>query len=403
MTAHSGAGPLAGVRIADFTLHAAGPFCTHMLVQLGAESIKIESAVRPDIFRRPHPVYGRMEAAQFDQTAAGKRSITLNLKDRRAADIAKRLVAVSDIVVESFRPGVLGRLGLGFDDLKQVRPDVVLVSISSSGQTGPDHELPGYASLFSAWGGLGHLTGFADGPPVEIRHVMDHSTGLAAAMAGVAALHQRRRTGQAQHVDVAAREIASALVGDALLYTAVTGGSVGRQGNDRPYMAPYGVYPCAGDDRWVSIAVRGEEEWRRFAEATGRTDWLQDPRFSDGVERFRNRQALDAEVSVWTRGHTTDEVEKLLQNAGVPAMASHTNEDVAHDAHLRARGVIGELSGPAGLTRTAILKTWRFSRTDNALATWTPELGEGNRDVLGGLLGMSLEEIDRLQAERVVY
>src|SRR5262245_9140223 len=242
--------PLAGVRIADFTIHAAGPFGTQLLAQLGAECIKIESKTRPDAFRKPHAVYGRMSAATFDQVSVNKLSVRLNLKQPEAVALAKRLVSISDVAAESFRAGVMNRLGLGFDDLRAVKPDVILLSLSSCGQTGPDSHFAGYAPLFGAWGGLGWMTGYADGPPVEMRHVMDHSAGIHAALATVAALHQRRRTGQAQHVDLAAREVASAMIGDALL-VASTGATPARPGNGDFGMAPHGVYATARADRWL--------------------------------------------------------------------------------------------------------------------------------------------------------
>ncbi|OGA52975.1 MAG: hypothetical protein A3G24_24020, partial [Betaproteobacteria bacterium RIFCSPLOWO2_12_FULL_62_13] len=259
--------PLHGVRVADFTLHAAGPFCAHVLSLLGAECIKIETAERPDIFRKPHPVYGRMESATFDQVASNKLSIRLNLKQPRGVDLAKRLVAVCDIVAESFRPGVMDRLGLSYEALKAVKPDIVMVSVSASGQTGPERGYAGYAPLFGAAGGLGTLTGYEDGPPTEIRHVMDHSSGLTAAMATLAAYLLKKRTGAGQHVDVAAREVACGFIGDALLQFAATGVAPRRTGNDAPQIAPHNVYPCAGEDRWVSIVVSTEGEWRAFATA----------------------------------------------------------------------------------------------------------------------------------------
>ena len=209
--------PLQGVRIADFTIHAAGPFCTHMLTQLGAQCIKIESRSRPDAFRKPHAVYGRMVPATFDQVSANKLSVRLNLKTSQGVELAKRLVAVSDVAAESFRPGVMQRLGLGFDVLEQAKSDILLLSLSSCGQTGPDLHFAGYAPLFGAWGGLGWMTGYPDGPPVEMRHVMDHSAGLHAALAVIAGLHQRRRTGRSQHIDLAAREVASAMIGEVLV------------------------------------------------------------------------------------------------------------------------------------------------------------------------------------------
>ncbi len=222
--------PLAGVRIADFTIHAAGPFGTQLLAQLGAECIKIESKTRPDAFRKPHAVYGRMTAATFDQVSVNKLSVRLNLKQPEAVQLAKRLVSICDVAAESFRAGVMKRLGLGFEELRAVKPDIILLSLSSCGQSGPDSHFAGYAPLFGAWGGLGWMTGYADGPPVEMRHVMDHSAGIHAALAAMAALLQRRRTGKAQHVDLAAREVASAMIGDALIQASM-GFTPARPGN----------------------------------------------------------------------------------------------------------------------------------------------------------------------------
>ena len=224
------AAPWRACGVLDFTLHAAGPFCTHLLTVLGAECIKIETAARPDIFRKPHPVYGRMESATFDQVNAGKKSIRLNLKHPRGVELARQLVALSDIVAESFRPGVMKRLGLDYESLKAIKPDLVMLSVSAAGQSGPDSRHAGYAPLFGAGGGLGHLTGYSDGPPVEVRHVMDHSTGLAATAGVLAACYRRKRTGQGQHVDVAASDVAMSFIGDALLEAAFKGVVPSRKG-----------------------------------------------------------------------------------------------------------------------------------------------------------------------------
>lgn len=395
--------PLSGVRVADFTLHAAGPFCVHMLSLLGAECIKIETAERLDIFRKPHPVYGRMESATFDQVASNKLSIQLNLKRPRGVELAKRLVAISDIVAESFRPGVMERLGLDYAVLRAVKPDIVMVSVSASGQTGPERGYAGYAPLFGAAGGLGTLTGYADGPPVEIRHVMDHSTGLTAAMATLAAYLRKKRTGQGQHVDVAAREVATAFIGDALLQFAATGKVPRRSGNDAPRIAPHNVYPCRGEDAWVSIVVATEDEWRTLATAAGHADWLTDTRFARADTRWQNRRELDEQIGAWTRERTKEEVADLLQRAGVAAFASYTARDIAEDPHLNQRGVIQSKAGPSGESRKVVGPPWRFSRTPGTLERWTPRLGEHNEYVFGELLGLERAEIEELVRTKVIY
>jgi crotonobetainyl-CoA:carnitine CoA-transferase CaiB-like acyl-CoA transferase len=369
-----GRAPLAGVRIADFTIHAAGPFCTHLLSQLGAECIKIETRTRPDAFRKPHAVYGRMQAATFDQVSANKLSVRLNLKQPEAVALAKRLVGVSDIAAESFRPGVMKRLGLGFDALCEAKPDIVLLSLSSSGQTGPDSHFAGYAPLFGAWGGLGWMSGYSDGPPVEMRHVMDHSAGVHAAVATMAALHQRRRTGRAQHVDLAAREVASAMIGDALLLASV-GRTPVRPGNADLAMAPHGVYATGRPDRWLTIAVRDDAEWQALAGVLGQDNV--EPRYATAAQRLRHHDELDRLLAQWLAGCDADETAARLQQAGVCAHVSWNMQDVASDPHLRARGALTEVSAPDIPPRLAVGAPARFGRTsDVGIRRLTPTLGQ---------------------------
>jgi len=395
--------PLAGVRIADFTIHNAGPFCTHMLSQLGAEVIKVESALRPDAFRKPHPVYGRMGPASFDQVASTKLSVRINLKQPKGVELAKRLVAISDVAGESFRPGVMTRLGLGYEALKAVKEDIIFLTVSSSGQSGPDSHFAGYAPLFGAWGGLGDMTGYADGPPVEMRHVMDHTVGLNSAVAVVAALHRRRATGLGQLVDVAAREVSSSLLGEALLLAAA-GAEPARSGNDHPRMAPHGVYPAKGDDVWLSIAVGEDAEWRALAEVMGQPGLARDPRFAVAAERHAHRAELDGLVAQWTATVSAEDAASMLQAAGVPAHASWTTRELAHDPHLRTRGAIVTVQEPDGKERAAVGVPMRLSKgAEVGIDRGTPKLGEHEDYVYGELLGMSKAERQALQDEQVIY
>jgi crotonobetainyl-CoA:carnitine CoA-transferase CaiB-like acyl-CoA transferase len=385
----SASGPLQGVRIADFTLHAAGPFCTHILSLLGAQCIKIESSLRPDIFRRPHPVYGRLGAASFDQVSSNKLSVTLNLKDPRGIDLAKRIVAISDVAAESFRPGVMTRLGLGFEMLQAIKPELVMVSVSASGQTGPDKNYSGYAPLFSAWGGLGYMTGYPDGPPVEIRHVMDHSVGLTAAFATIAAIFHKRMTGRGQHVDVAAREVASSFVGEALLQCAF-GQTPTRIGNKHLGMAPHGVYPCRAPDSWISIAVSGDKDWEGLAAVLGRPEWLRQDLYSTTAGRVAHAAALDQMLADATRMWDAGELAERLQKVGVPAVPAWSTADLAADNHLRERGALMELRRPDGTSRDVVGAPFLFSKcSNNGVERWTPDLGEHNEMVFGEILGMS--------------
>jgi crotonobetainyl-CoA:carnitine CoA-transferase CaiB-like acyl-CoA transferase len=377
--------PLTGIRIADFTVHNAGPFCTHLLSQLGAEVIKIESAMRLDAFRKPHPVYGRMGPATFDQVASTKLSVRINLKKPEGVALAKRLVAVSDIAAESFRPGVVERLGLGYADLKAVKADIIMLAVSSSGQSGPDRHFAGYAPLFGAWGGLGEMTGYADGPPVEMRHVMDHTVGMNAAVAVMAALHRRRATGEGALVDVSAREVASSLLGEALLLAAA-GEAPHRTGNDHPRMAPHGVYRAAGEDRWVSIAVGTNEERQALAEIIGGSD------------------LSDEALSAWTRTQDANAAAERLQAAGIAAHASWTTPEIAADQHLRERCAIVEVAEPDGTLRAAVGLPMRLSKgAEIGIHGGTPKLGEHEDYVYGELLALGRDERTALEDAEVIY
>lgn len=377
--------PLHGIRIADFTVHNAGPFCTNLLSQLGAEVVKVESAMRPDAFRKPHPVYGRMGPATFDQVASTKLSVRINLKKAEGIALAKRLVAVSDVAAESFRPGVIERLGLGYEDLKAVKADIIMLAVSSSGQSGPDRHFAGYAPLFGAWGGLGELTGWADGPPVEMRHVMDHTVGMNSAVAVLAALHRRRTTGEGGLVDVSAREVASSLLGEALLLAAA-GQEIHRMGNAHPRMSPHGVYPAAGEDRWLSIAVGSDEERRALREIIGSDD------------------LSDEALSAWTRTQDANGAAERLQAVGIAAHASWTTPEIAADPHLQARRAIVEVAEPDGKLRAAVGVPMRLSKGEEiGIHRGTPKLGEHEDYVYGELLSMGRDERTALEEAEVIY
>jgi crotonobetainyl-CoA:carnitine CoA-transferase CaiB-like acyl-CoA transferase len=394
--------PLRGVRIADFTIHAAGPFGTQLLAQLGAECIKIESKARPDAFRKPHAVYGRMTAATFDQVTVNKLSVRLNLKQPEAVAIAKQLVSISDVAAESFRAGVMKRLGLDFDALRQVKPDLILLSLSSCGQDGPDSHFAGYAPLFGAWGGLGTMTGYSDGPPVEMRHVMDHSAGAHAALAIVAALHQRRRTGRAQHIDLAAREVSSAMIGAALIQASL-GQTPVRPGNAHLSTAPHGVYATDTPDRWLTLAVRTDAEWQALARELGHGAAASDPRYACTAGRLQHRAELDALIAAWLATRNADATAARLQAAGIAAHVSWNMQDIANDPHLRARGTTTEVSGPGIPPRLAVGAPARFSKTsDVGVRRLTPALGQDEDYVYGELLGLSSAQRADLEQREVI-
>jgi benzylsuccinate CoA-transferase BbsF subunit len=373
-----------------------------ILASLGADVIKVESAARLDITRRPHAMYGKPPSS-FEQVNACKRSVTLNLKEPRALELAHDLVRISDVVLENFRPGVMDRLGLGYPQLREIKPDIIMVSLSSNGQTGPEARYAGYAPMFAALGGLGYLTGYADGPPVELRHAMDHTGGMMAAFSAVAALCAHRNHQVGQRADVAVRDIATAFMGHALMDTAMNGRDAVRLGNRDDSMAPHGVFPCRGDDAWVTIAADGDDQWRSLKDAMGNPAWADADDFGDAFLRWQNQDSLEENLAAWTALHTADEVTQRLQSAGIAAFPSLSADQLLTDPHLAERDAFPVVTHPEKGQQRAVAPPWRFSQTPAALDRWTPDLGEHNREVFCGLLGMDEAELATLQEAQIVW
>jgi benzylsuccinate CoA-transferase BbsF subunit len=398
--------PLAGVRIVDFTWAWAGPQATLLLGFLGAEVIKVESRRRLDHTRMRSlmagpTVTGPDQSTIFADLNANKLSVTLDLKQPRAVEIAKDLVRISDVVTQNMRPGVMDKLGLGYEALKAVKPDVIMLSSSAVGSSGPERSYVGYAPTFAAMGGISHITGLKDGPPQPLSGAIDLRVGTTSAFAVLAALYHRKRTGRGQHIDLSSTEAVSALIGHVFMEYAMNGHVPGRAGNGDESMAPHNCYPCGDDGRWVSIAVGSEDEWRALCRVVGDERLVRDGRFADVSSRWRHQQELDEIIGGWTRDRSAAEVTEVLQKAGVPAMPVLDGLSLARDPHLRERGMIVEVDHAALGRRRMLGAPWKYSKTPTEVRP-APLLGEHNRYVLGELLGMSEEEIERLVEEGVV-
>lgn len=395
--------PLAGVRIADFSWYAAGPFGTLMLGMLGAEVIRVESHTKRDSHRKEHPIYGRDYVPAFDHLLSRRLSASLNLRTDRGREIARELVSRSDVVVENFRPGVMARLGLDYASLSQAKPDLVMVSLSANGQIGPDASRPGYAPLFSALSGLSSLGGHPDGPPVEMRNAMDHVCGLFAAFAVLAALRQRQVTGRGQYLDLANREVASLLAGHGFVERTVFGRVPPRTGDREAGAEPSGVYRCAGEDRWVAVSVHSVPEWQRLCALLEQPGWAEDPRLRTVAGRAERRVEIDQAVTGWTARRGPYDAAFALQTIGVQAFPVMNGEDLAQDPHLRERGAVATVRDPDRGEHLSIGPPWRFGRSTLPAPRWSPGIGQDNRHVYGELLGMSDEEISELERSEVLY
>jgi crotonobetainyl-CoA:carnitine CoA-transferase CaiB-like acyl-CoA transferase len=400
------AGALRGVRVADFGWVLAGPYSTMLLSYLGAEVIKIESRRRIDEQRVAHRA-GLSEnfeaSSNFLEINLGKRSVSINLAKPEGAALARRVVAISDVVIENMRPGVMDRLGLGYKDMVKVKPDIIMASISGWGSKGPLREYTAYAPCFASFSGMGHLTGYSDEEPNTGTSSNDARSGTAAAFAVLMALVMRQRTGQGQYIDMSSCEALNSLIGDRILQYMMSGQSPMRSGNQDSGMAPHNCYRCAGDDKWISIAVATEEEWQALRTAMGRPTALEDLAFVTAAGRWQHRNQLDALVESWTRQHDAVELTALLQRHGVAAIPSFSAEELFANPHLLERGAITETLHPVLGKRQAISPPWKMSATPPGICRTAPLLGEDNHYVLCELLGLAESEVRRLADAHVVY
>jgi benzylsuccinate CoA-transferase BbsF subunit len=399
--------PLEGVRVADFTWVWAGPFCTLQLAHLGAEVIRIETSTRPCVTRLIPPwadgEFGINRAGYFNQYNQGKLSVALDLKHPRAVDIAKELVAQSDVVCENFAAGVMERLGLGYDALRTVKPEIIMISLSGYGATGPEREFVSYGPAQVPLSGLSSLTGYAGWRPMHVGiSYGDPTGGLHGAFAVLAALLHRQRTGRGQYIDLSQQETTIAVLPEGVLEQAMNGSPPPRRGNRDRHMSPHGVFRCAGEQQWVAIAVREDAEWQRLANVLGRPDLATHPDFATLAARQANEDDLEVLINEWTATRTPAEVTRACQASGIPAFPSCSNKDLAEDPHLRAADYFVTLEHPEVGERLHVGVPWHMSRTTCTVRRPAPCLGEHTRHVMSQILGYSSEAIEQLQAEGVL-
>ena len=391
---------LAGIRVADFSHVVAGPVCTMNLADHGAQVIKIERPLVGDMRRGfsifPDDGVSVDASGGFHQINRNKASVALNVTTTTGREVATQLIGLCDVVVENFRPGVMERLGLGYPELRGARPDLIYLSMSAYGQSGPWRERAGYALDLHDRSSLTMLSGLPAQEPTGIGFSYgDFLAGLMGAYAVLAALLRRGSTGQGEYIDLSEFETIASTLGVEYAEHLLNDSSPGRQGNDdmRLKCAPHGVYRCEGKDRWCAIAVESEAQWKRLREVVPVIQ-LTDRRFDTSGGRFHHRQELDSYLEEWTISRQAEEVEALLQQAGIPAAVVATGEDLLmRDPHLRARGFYQSLSHPMlGDTRVDGIPI-RLSHTPGRIERTSPALGQDTDAVLSRLLGLSPQEI----------
>jgi len=399
--------PLEGIRVADFCWAWAGPYGALQLAHLGAEVIRIESTTRMCPSRQIPPwaenERGVNRAGYFNQYNQGKRSLTLNLKKPEGVALAKQLVAKSDIVIENFAAGIMDKMGLGYEALRALKPDIIMISLSGYGATGPEKGYVSYGPPQVALSGMASLTGYQDGPPMQAGFSYgDPNGGIHGTFAVMCALLHRAKTSEGQYIDLSQREACAMLLPEALMDYAMNGTQPPRSGNRDPYMAPHGVFRCRGEDRWVSIAVRNDDEWRRMCGAIDRAELATDPRFAVLAARKENEDALEQTVTAWTQERSADEVTRILQQIGVAAYPSLDGKDMLANPHVVARGFFVELEHPEVGKRQHLGIPWKMSRTPCDVRRPAPCLGQDTEYVLEEILGLSKEQVTSLKEREIL-
>ena len=415
---------LEGIRVADFSWIVAGPQATRILADFGAEVIRVENESHIDSARLgssmdrlpANPSYNTRPL--FNNLNRNKLGITANLNHPEGREVVERLLRVSDIVVENFSAGVFKRLGFGWEELKQLNPRIISMSLSGFGQTGRDASYITWGPVAAAVSGLTYMSGLPDQPPAGWGYsYLDHTAGYYGALAALMALHERERTGEGQYIDISQIETGMVLAGVPMLDYQVNGREYERVGNHSrwPAVAPHNTYRCRDDvdgpsagsgqaaDRWIAIVAETEAQWLALCDVLGLRDLLDDARFATNLARVEHQDALDAMIEAKTRAHDTRELMYLLQARGVSAGTAQTTRDkLEHDPQHAFRGFYPTAEHPELGSHRFEGFPARFSNARWQVRKASPRLGEDTLDVLTRLLGYTEDEVAALIAEAAV-
>lgn len=397
--------PFAGLRVTDFGWIYALPLATSWLGALGADVIRIESTRAPDLVRSlsgTDGVPGPNRSGIFNTINFSKRSVTLDLNNPRAAEIARRLAARSDLVTENFAPGAMRRFGLDYEALSRIRPGLIMISGSSLGQSGPLANTIGWGPTNQAFAGMCYLTGYPEGFPSGLGGTWpDFAVAMALLFATLAALHHRERTGEGQHVDLAMAEVVTSMLPEAMLDYFINGVNRGPIGNRDPLIAPHGAFPVKGDDRWIALACANDGEFASLAEVLGAPALASDPRYAHAAERLRNVEALEREIAARTAQRDGAELVAAMRARDLCATQVYDTATLVNDPGLRDSGMLVRVTHKECGERTIAGIPVRFSAFAPAYRP-APCVGEHTGEVLTELLGMSAAEIEALRAEQVI-
>jgi crotonobetainyl-CoA:carnitine CoA-transferase CaiB-like acyl-CoA transferase len=397
------AGPLADVRVLDIATFIAAPFCGTILGEFGAEVIKVEQPGEGDSLRSFGTPTETGDTLVWLSEARNKRSFTLDLRKPEGADLFRKLVAQSDVVLENFRPGTLEKWGLGFDDLAGINPKLVMLRVSAYGQTGPMKDKPGFARIAHAFSGLAYLTGEREGRPVTpgSTSLADYMSGLFGAVGVLIALRHAERTGEGQVVDVALYESIFRVLDELAPAYARSGFQRERMGPDTVNAVPHGHFPTR-DGAWVALACSNDRMWRRLTEAMGRPELGDDPRYASPTAREDHRDELNALVSAWTGGLDLADVLAACERVEAPVSKLLSIADIFADPQYAARGNLLRIDDPRAGELIVPAPAPRLSLTPSQVRSAGPALGDANADILGGMLGLSPDQLAGLKVRGVI-
>jgi benzylsuccinate CoA-transferase BbsF subunit len=399
--------PLAGLRVLDFGHVWAGPYCSALLGDMGAEVIKVESRKRVDIHRRQGPYRGGKPGVDrsgvWNAQNRGKKSVTLNLGTEEGRELARELAEACDVVIENFAPGVMARLGLGYDALAARNPGIVMASLSAFGQEGPQKSYVGYGPSLDAWSGLDWMTAYEGGAPNALGGMFpDTCSGLHGAAAILAALESRRSSGKGCYIDLSELEVSALLIGDAVT-EGVNGGDVVLRGNSHPAIFPHGCYACAGDDQWIALSTPDAASWAGLCRAIGRPEWAGRADMQTAAARRAHKAEIDDAIAAWARKIEAADAMAQLQSLGVACGAAHDAAGVFADKQLVARNFFQEVRHPEAGSQNVYGPIWRHSRFDVQRLQPAPALGAHTDDVLVNLLGRTPGQVAQLAADEIAY
>lgn len=398
----------AGIKVAEFGAFAAGPGVGKLMANHGAQVVHVESHSRPDGFRAQYPPYtdnqpGLNRSGCFAIHNDSKYDLTLDLKAPGALEVAKRLIRWADVVIENFTPGTMERLGLGYEAICAIKPDIIMLRSCNQGQTGPHASHPGFGSQLTALAGFVYLTGYPDDSPVILYGPYIDYIGVGYGLVAVAAaLDYRRRTGKGQCIDLAQYEAGLQFLAPVLLDFLANGRVQSRQGNRCEYAAPHGAYPCRGEDRWCAISVFSDEEWQALVAAMGRPQWAQEERFATLLGRKAHEDELDQHLSAWTSQFPAEQIMERLQAAGVRAAVVNTMADIYSDPQLNHRGMWRLLEHPEMGHFRYEAPPFILTKTPAEIHAPAPCLGEHNEYFLTHMLGYTREEVADLVARGII-